>query len=258
MAQQAPPFFMGLKPSIPDDRDHLFGVEQPRAFGPIDLRDLFPAPTDQMQTSACTSHCATKLRAYLANRWARDNGQTPDHRYSELWEYWHTRVEDGDPGQDAGASMRSMCDAMLNNGALPYDEWPWDQAQILQPPSSDLDLSHAEGISGYARVGGGTGMDLNGSIQAALNQGSPVGLAIAVFPNFFYPDSSGLSPLPARGSRSVGGHAIPVAAWEPSGDPGGGRYWWCGSWGTSFSKNGWSAISAAFVSKYCQEAWLVA
>lgn len=251
-------FYGGLKPSPADDRDHLFGVARPRAFGPIDLADLAPDPTDQEQTSSCTAHCATKLRAALTNKWTRDNGQPGGQVYSELFEYWYTRVEDGDQNQDAGASMRSMCDAMLQHGALPADGWPWDAGAILQPPPGDLDTGRAEGISGYARVGSGRGMDLNGSIQAVLASGYPVALAINVYDNFFSLDGSGLSPSPVRGSRLLGGHAIPVFRWRPDGSPGGGRYGWRPSWANFGDGDGWAWISAAFVTRYTPECWYVA
>lgn len=258
MTELAHGFYGGLKPSPTDDRDHLFGVTRPRAFGPLDLADLAPAPTDQEQTSSCTAHCATKLRAYLANKWARDQGYPVGHAYSELYEYWYTRILDGDEGQDAGASMRGMCQAMVDRGALPAEFWPWDAGQILSPPAADLDTSHAEGISGYARVGGARGMDLNGSIQSVLAMGYPVALAINVYDNFFSLDGSGLSPSPGRGARLLGGHAIPVFRWRPDGSPGGGRYGWRPSWKDFGDGDGWAWISAAFVSRWCSESWYVA
>jgi hypothetical protein len=261
-----PGFFGGALPSPDDDRDHLFGVAALAQLPTTEIRldDLLPACTDQDHTNACAAHTATKLRTALARKWHLSQGHNLgdfEHElFSDRYQYFWTRVLMGTFPADSGSYMREMCKAMHQHGAVLDQELPWDPATAQQAIAEDLTDRRFEsarffGISGYQRVGF-AGMDMVGSLVAALRARNPVALGFEVFPSFFE-GQSGHSPMPRPGEQSLGGHAVPVYAFIPDGGaPGGGWFQWRGSWGPGFGDHGDGYLSVSYVaSSHTWEAW---
>jgi hypothetical protein len=87
-------------------------------------------------------------------------------------------------------------------------------------------------------------------IEQAIAGGDPVDLGIAVYPSFYYANSSSYVADSTSGTL-FGYHGIFAAAYDAQG------VWIENSWGTAYGRNGWVELSWNYVLNAAYEAWLM-
>jgi hypothetical protein len=254
------PFQGGAKLSPPDHRDwHYIGGQLTTPNPNNDLAILAPPVGDQQRTSSCTAwtaaemRCALAARAHLAAGEAADLGDT----FSAHQLYYRIRQEDGRVAGDDGATMRSLCKALVDYGASPERFDPWNKMKAATddvawldtvPPAAADEAAQADyRISGYLRLGG-TGQTLLNNILACLNDGYPVAIAISVVQSFVSTGRDGRVPPRQHGEQVLGGHALCLftSGADNSFSAGG----WLGGpnhWGSSWALDGWFFMPWSYV-----------
>ncbi|MGD0717871.1 MAG: C1 family peptidase [Halobacteriota archaeon] len=253
---------LGYIPDKPDSRDYLF-VARPEAVAALPpsalLNDQTPVE-DQGNLGSCTGNAGDnvfKIRDFLVTG-TYFNG-------SRLALYKWARDHDGSTG-DAGSTLRSMAWVLANKGVPPESEWPYDISQYdVEPPDNVAQDAKKDEATKYYRVDGSAQQQTLTNIKTALSQGYPVMLGITAYDSIFKVGSDGNIPMPQRGERPAGGHAIAIVGYDDAHDNGDGTKGALkmkNSWGTTWAANGYGWLSYRYVLDLkeggVQDCWVLA
>lgn len=261
--------FGGAQLSRPDHRDYQYMGGQLRTPNPNnDLSILAPPVGQQARTSSCTAWTAAEMRCALSARDKLSRGESPDldDVFSAHQLYYRIRQEDGQVAGDDGATMRSLCKALVDYGASPERFDPWNPTaanaddlhwlNTAPPPAADAAAKADYRISGYVRLAG-TGTTLLNNILSCLNDGYPVAIAIQVVESFVRIGADGHVPPRGKGEQVLGGHALMCVS--SGADQSFGAGGWLGGpnhWGVDWGKDGYYFLPWSYVlDGTLQEAW---
>lgn len=212
----------------------------------VDLRGQMSPIVDQGQLGSCTANAiASGLREYLLLK----SGQSLT-RLSRLFLYWHERSIEGTINEDSGAYIRDGMKVLQTLGVSPETDYPYDVTKFTNQPTAQAEAdAGAFKITEYHRV-----TDFL-SMQAALAEGNPVVIGFTVYESFESAAvaKTGKAPLPKRGEKVLGGHAVLVVGYKKI-----GRTLYAivrNSWGTSWGDQGYFYLPQTFFKKYVSDIW---
>ncbi|ODA41933.1 C1 family peptidase [Desulfosporosinus sp. BG] len=239
-----------LKPDTEDLRDKVFRSTRfttktvlPKS---VDLRFGCSPIVDQGELGSCTANAiASGLREY----WEKQAGSLT--LLSRLWLYWEERNLEGTVNEDSGAMIRDGMKVLQQMGCAPEVDWPYDITKftLTPPPQATMDAVPFK-ISEYHRV-----LSLT-TLKAALAEGYPVVLGISVYESFESEQvaQTGIIPLPKRGEKLLGGHAVLAVGYIDSGKTTG--YVACrNSWGEGWGDKGYFYLPYSYFAKYVTDMW---
>ena len=200
----------------------------------VDLRPKMPPIYDQGQEGSCTAHAGAAHREYLDMLIGK-----PRVVVSRQFIYACERLKDGTFSQDAGASMRDICDVLLASGVCAETLWPYTSADEFKVPTTACytDAKNHKIGSYYAVT---TGMDMKHCLAA----GYPFVFGINV-PEVMMGNQvaqSGVLPAldPSR-DKVIGGHALLCVGYDSVKK----IYIVRNSWGTDWGQHGYFMIPAS-------------
>jgi C1A family cysteine protease len=222
----------GWKPDMPDFRDEML----PEAVGPVtetsaDLRNAYmPDVYDQGDVGSCTGNAVGGAVQYIR----REQGLDPDFVPSRLFLYWNGRAYEGDTGYDAGAQIRDVIKGIVNLGAPPEEDWPYDTSMVTVRPAD------------VAWTAGKLDVEVRGQrlVQAELNMKhclavvkKPFVFGFTVYESFESNEvaNTGIVPMPQPGESILGGHAVMCVGFSE----GPQRFLVRNSWGASWGQHGY-------------------
>jgi C1A family cysteine protease len=201
----------------------------------VDLRQHMPPIVDQGTLGSCTANAiASGLREYLLihahEEW------TP---LSRLYLYWHERELEGRVEEDSGAYIRDGMKVLQKRGVCPERDFPYVITHFKDQPSpmAESDAGRYT-IIDYHRI-----PDLY-AVKAALAEGLPVVIGIAVYESFESPEvaQTGKVPVPKKTrERILGGHALLAVGYQDRGITS-GTVIVRNSWGTQWGDKGYCYI----------------
>lgn len=157
--------------------------------------------------NSCTANMSAAMYQYEQKKQG-----LKDFTLSRLATYYNTRVIEGTPNQDSGASIRDAVKSLNAPGVCPETDWPYDISKFTQkPPDSCYATGKVDHSTLYKRV-----RQSLGAIQACLAAGFPVGIGFTVYESF-ETDSvakSGMMPMPSTREKVLGGHAVTVIGYR--------------------------------------------
>jgi len=242
-----------LRPDIEDLRDKVFRATlyKTKAALPkvVDLRSGCSPVVDQGELGSCTANAiASGLREYRE----LSNGN-PLIPLSRLWLYWEEREIEGTVNEDAGAEIRDGMKVLQQIGCAPETDWPYDITKFSQtpPPQSTKDASPFK-IAEYHRV-----TDLT-ALKTVLAEGYPVVIGIKVYESFESEQvaQTGNVPLPKRGEKLQGGHAVLVVGYKDDATYKSRGVVICrNSWGESWGDKGYFYLPYSYFASYVTDMW---
>lgn len=196
------------------------GLKYPRK---ADLYRLCAPMTDQKNLGSCTAHMAVELLM-----------QTEIELYgsatlkSRLATYWWTRFIMGSRyvNEDSGASIRDAIKSLVKYGSPEEAYWPYVVGNFKKKPNAQAEANaRMHKALEYARV-----TQTAAAFKEQIMRGNGIGIGFDVFPSFESPKAmqTGVVPMPLRGEKSIGGHAIVIVAYDDDA-------------GTFTIKNSWGA-----------------
>ncbi|HYL38458.1 MAG TPA: C1 family peptidase [Bryobacteraceae bacterium] len=223
-----------------DPRDHILTVAKrvplPAA---CDLRPsgYLPPVYDQQDLGSCTANAVAASVDF-----ERRKQSQPFMIPSRLFIYYNERILEGDPGQDAGAELRSGIKTVAAQGVCPESEWPYNESQFAsQPPSACyLDALKFKALQ-YSRVTQTAYFTRH--CLAILRR--PVVFGITVYDAFESDQtaSNGIVPMPAPDDTPIGGHAICLAGYDDAKQ----LFTFRNSWGDGWGDAGYGYLPYAYV-----------
>jgi len=228
----------------------------------VDLRPGFSPVEDQGQIGSCTANSAVALLEYF-----QKHGTGAFTDASRLFEYKTERDLLGWTG-DTGAYLRTAMEALVLFGAPPERFWPYDGRTAASNPRLDLEPTafcyafgaHYSAIK-YFRLdpAGATPTQVLDSIKQYAAAGFPSMFGFPVYEEFMHIAKNGIAPLPAKGSKLYGGHAILAVGYDDNLQvgPDKGALLIRNSWGTSWGLVGYGWLPYDYVLKGLATDWWV-
>lgn len=227
----------------------------------IDLRAWCSPIEDQGSLGSCTANAGVGLMEYFERR---AMGKHIDA--SRLFLYKATRNLMRWTG-DTGAFLRSTMGAMVLFGVPPEEYWPYRIADFDREPTSFC-YAFAQNYQAinYYRLDppGTTAATLLARIQANLAAGLPSMFGFTVYNSISQASQTGKIPMPTKGEKVAGGHAIVVVGYDnqmkiKNNNPGGtqttGAFLIRNSWGTGWGDAGYGWLPYDYVTKGLAEDW---
>lgn len=227
----------GWRPDKPDVRDvphslrlraKLAHVVTPPSF---DMRPRMPPVFDQESLGSCTGNAISGAIQYIRLR-----EQQPQFVPSRLFIYYNERAMEGTINSDAGAEIRDGIKVVVEHGVCPEEHWPYDISQFDVRPSADCYTESMQDlVKSYARVD--QSLD---SMRACLALDFPIVAGFSVYEAFESPSvaSTGVVPMPIRGERALGGHAVLIVGYDDASDV----FIVRNSWGVGWGMDGYFTI----------------
>jgi len=229
----------GWVPDLPDARDFLYAAPEavlanlPRE---VDLRPQCPPIYDQGQLGSCTANAIGAAFEFMQN-----TESLPDFMPSRLFIYWNERLIEGTVDEDSGAMIRDGIKSVHRLGVCTEDTWPYDISRFTEKPSDKayLDASDHQATV-YRRV-----LPVLHQLQGCLASGTPVVFGFSVYDSFESEDvaRTGIVPLPPRGERLLGGHAVLAVGYDDSQQ----RFLVRNSWGTGWGMDGYCTMPYGYL-----------
>lgn len=229
----------GWRPSLPDQRDHLFRA--PRGLtvslpAVVSLRDLCPPVYDQGQLGSCVPNAVASAYQMEAMKLGRGS-----EKPSRLFLYYNARAIEGSTGEDSGTYVRDVFKAAAHDGAPSERLWRYDPSKFTrQPPANVYQAGQKHQALEYLRL-----RQTPVQIKACLAAGFAVVFGFTVYESFESAEvgRTGMVPMPAPDEKDVGGHGVKIVGYD---DPR-GLYEVKNSWGHRWGDKGYFWIPQAYV-----------
>jgi C1A family cysteine protease len=205
---------LGWIPDLPDFRDYRLKAARPlpsEAALPAvhSNRAKQSAVRDQLSIGSCVGMSAAAAVEYL-RRTDLDDFSTI---YSPLYLYYRCREFRGWQNEDTGAHIRDAMKVLANLGGAQESSWPYRPARFARPPSRKAEKEATRWqLGAYHRC------DTLQDVLGAIAQGMPVVGGFTCYSSLFTAevDRTGVVPMPGRGDRVEGGHAVLFTGYDQS------------------------------------------
>ena len=229
----------GTHPDVPDHRDQKYEAPRHvrRVLPPsVDLRPGCPPVEDQRPLNACSAH------AIGAALWFDDKRQDGHAAIpSRLFLYWVERAKEHTVGTNAAVSLRDGYKAAAKSGVCPESLWPWKPERFADRPTRTCfrEAKKRRAVS-YHRIP----RDLD-HLRGCLAEGFPFTMGISVHESFESRAvrETGRVPMPKRGEKTLGGHAVLVVGHEERSR----RFLVRNSWGTRWGQRGYFTLPWSYL-----------
>jgi C1A family cysteine protease len=199
----------GWIPDLPDQRD--FSYAQLAAAVPIfpkaiDLRNYCSPVELQGELGCCTACALVGNLEFLKKKNIKKM-----INFSRLFLYYNERVIRNTTQVDSGSSLRDGIKTLVKLGDCTEIVWPYKIADFAVKPNSQAYLEALNyQIKSYWRI---TSL---AEMKHTLSTGFPFVFGFAVYESFESTDVAkiGIVPMPAKGERVVGGHAVMAVGYD--------------------------------------------
>jgi C1A family cysteine protease len=230
----------GWIPDLPDHRDkqyeQLVPIVAPEELPTsVDLRLRCTPVQDQGELGSCTANALAGNVDYLEKQKIK---KVLD--FSRLFIYYNERVIDHTVNSDSGAMLRDGIKTLAKLGVCPESEWPYDVSKFTQQPSAK-DYADALNyrITAYYRI-----VTLE-QMKHTLASDYPFVFGFSVYESFESATvaESGIVPIPQKGERLLGGHAVMAVGYDDTKE----QFIIRNSWGTSWGLKGYFLMPYAYL-----------
>lgn len=251
---QTPKRHYGLLPTTIDHRDYLFRAPRQYSGQFVNLSSGIVEILDQLNLGSCVPH-GVRLAVQFA---LKKNGQ-PDFKPSRLFIYWNGRVIGKYPlNQDTGLQIRDGVQSVVQFGAPPESEEPYDVSRFAEAPSS---TDFADGLQHQVLKYAAVAPD---EVNDAVASGYPVIQGWDVYPAMETNEvaNTGILPMPKSGERTIGGHCTVIMSTPKDGAEIGGIHGMkynlnANSWGYDWGLRGLFWQPVPYIEQYSSDFWVI-
>lgn len=228
------------RPQLNDPSYKLLRQRKPTLALPslVDLRPQDTPIVNQFAIGSCTANALAGNLAFVRKMRGQGHEQP-----SRLFIYWNERVMEGDSSQDAGAQIRDGVTSLVNLGAPPETDWPYDNAHLFAPPPQNCYQDALKWrVNGYYRI------NESWHMRHCLATGFPFVFGFTVYESFESAEvaATGRVPMPAPGEGVLGGHAVMAVGYDVARQV----YIVRNSWGTGWGDKGYFYMPFQYVENF--------
>lgn len=240
-----------LKHDKVDPRDFKVSAKRLAAIGPlpssVDLRPVSPPIYNQGRVGLCFAHAGCRCFDMEFYRHTQ-KFETPSRLFLGIV----TRNDEGTLNQDAGATMRGTCKAMVKYGIPPESSMPYETSKMFQMPPQQLivEAEKYQTTSYYSIPAGNIDM-----VKQAVAGGFAVMFGAAIYASFESQEISktGMVSMPKANEQSLGGHALTVVGYDEAKQ----AFLVANSWGEEWGLAGYCWMPYDYFSALVWDLWVV-
>ena len=196
----------------------------------VDLRSKMPPVYDQGQLGSCTANAIVAIFQYDA----------PTFMGSRLFLYYNERVMIQAASYDSGAYLSDGIKSLKATGICAESVWPYSIGKFaVKPPTSCYTAALANRVVTANNI-----PNTAAAMKASLVANEPFVIGFLVYSSFQSSAVSvtGIVPMPKKGERLLGGHAVVVCGYDDS------KQWWIvrNSWGKGWGAAGYFYVPYAY------------
>ena len=208
----------------------------------IDYTSGMSAVSDQGDEGTCVGFASVDgMKEYQElKEWKKDVQLSVRYVYTEArkLDFWPS---------DEGTSIRSAMKVLCNKGVPPEDCWKYKPHQADKPCKNAKELAKPYRIERYVTL------DTTDEMRESLFVNGPFVGGVDVYECWEKPsvDRTGVIPMPKKGERLLGGHAICIMGYDDKKK----RFKFKNSWSADWGEKGYGYIPYAYVEKYGSDHW---
>ncbi len=242
----------GWVPDLPDYRDLIYRapVRRLRALPPkVDLRRVCPPVYDQGDLGSCTANAIGAALEFDQMKQRIAEVFPP----SRLFVYYNERAIEGTIDDDSGAMIRDGIKSVAKQGAPHETLWPYVIPKFRQKPPTKAyrDAAKHPAVL-YQRV-----VPVLPQLKGCLAAGFPFVFGFSVYESFESDvvARTGRAPLPKRGEKQLGGHAVLAVGYDGPKR----RFLVRNSWGTEWGMRGYFTMPFEYLldSNLSDDFWMI-
>jgi hypothetical protein len=172
-----------------------------------------------------------------------------DVNISARYIYYAARQVAGTTSMDAGATIKDAIGVLTKQGAVEESVWPYKAGEYAAKPPAAVATATRWRITQVRPL---KGLD---EIKNALASDGPVVAGIEVYQEAMSTQTAktGVFPLPKKGSRIVGGHAVVLVAYDDQKK----QFKFANDWGTAWGDRGFGYLSEEYIKEHSTDCWSV-
>ena len=162
--------------------------------------------------------------------------------------YNSTRLAEGTPDSDSGAEIKDAIGVAAKQGAVEASVWPYKPGDFAaKPPAAVANAARWQIKDARPLVG----LD---EIKQALVTDGPVVAGIKVYREglSLQTAKNGVIPLPQKGSKIIGGHAIVLVAYDDRRK----LFKFANDWGKDWGDQGYGYLPEEYLQKHSSDCWV--
>ena len=187
----------------PDERDFRFAPKAEPAKS-ADLREYCADVYDQLPLHSCSANAVCSALSFLGHKMER-----PIVPPSRLFLYYNSRVLEGDPSADDGATIRDAIKAAAKPGICAETAWPYDTTKFATAPPATAYGNITSRAQSYFRIDRALH-----AMQSCLTEGYPFIFGINLYQSSMTAQKTGQVDMPAANDTLMGGHAVLAVAYD--------------------------------------------
>ena len=250
MSESAKVRRFGWKPSLPDVRNHKYGITCSVSLTlppAIDLRSQCPPVYDQIDIGSCTANALAGLFQFV-----RTKEKKPNWTPSRLFIYYNERVIENTVNDDAGAALADGMKVLKNIGAPHESLWWYNTLKFAAKPSNSVYAEAARHkCSRYLQLNNNNIQEL----KSCVASGYPFVFGFTAYESLESDQvaRSGILAMPQPNEKAIGGHAVMCVGYDDN-----TLSFVCrNSWGPRWGQAGYFTIPYSYVTNtnLCQDFW---
>jgi C1A family cysteine protease len=235
-----------------DPRDYVYkinkNIAQVKLPQKFTLNKTMPPVLDQDAIGSCVSNAVCNALGFLNLKMNKSVNLK-----SRLFNYYNTRVLEGNTDVDSGCQIRNAIKVCNKIGSCYEVTWPYEITQFNHKPSdSTYTEAKKHKLTVYQRVA-----QNRNAIKACLISGFPIIIGFLCYNTLFNPsvERTGDILSPTRRDYPIGGHCVLITGYNDLTQ----RYEIMNSWGTEWGKDGYGTIPYTYIEnpKYAFDFWQI-
>lgn len=227
--RRKPQFKLNWKPSPFDARDLKSTRHLKVAAEPLPSEFVLPIKLnvyDQKNLGSCTANSGCSCYRYESAQL----GKIVEP--SRLFLYYNTREIEGTVQEDSGAYIRDVFKALNKKGLCEEKFFPYIESTFRNKPTQE---AYNNGLNYQTVRYTAVSKDLT-QVKQTIYSGAVVSFGFLVYSSFFgsWEKTTGVMPLPKKGERIEGGHAVSLVGFSDSKK----CFLVLNSWGTGWGQSG--------------------
>lgn len=231
-------YLLGNVPDSYDIRDYAYKAPKVsyKLSSKYTLRMAMPSVLDQGDLGSCVSNAIAVALKFIDKK-----SKKKERTWSRLFNYYNTRVLEGNVDEDSGCQIRNAIKVCNKSGSCFESTWPYTISKFkIKPSTQSYSEAIKHPITVYRRVN-----QARNDIKLCLSTANPIVVGFMCFPSIFSLSTTktGNVKYPESYEQPIGGHCVLLVGYDDSKQV----YEFMNSWSTYWGNGGFGTIPYKYI-----------